>query len=381
MARRKQQKRWSFRTGTKGVNRVRVFEHAVTGKLSLEFYESGRRLTQPLESTDKAEAKAQAEHLAAVFRAQADSSRQPLTLQTLFDNYVREVTPRKTPSKGMHDRRVTHLTLEIFGGNRLVSSLTHRDALQWLVERQRRGDLSTGGRSGRPVGARVLAYDLAFVRAVFNWAVGADLVDRNPWRGFKPELPKYTPQRPVLTADQYEALLSVADRVAPGFKLALVLAYETGHRIGAIRQLRWADLDFERQVIRWRVQNDKIGLGHETPMSQAARAALVAARQQDPAIGDRWVFPALKNPEVPVSPYLMETWWNRAEKLAKLPPERGRGWHSCRRTFATELKAVPLKDLCALGGWKDPNTILRCYQRADPVTMRQALASRKRLEA
>jgi integrase len=338
-------------------------------------------LTQPLETVDKGEAKAQAERLAAAFRAQATSRQQPVTLRSLIENYVREVTPGKTASKILHDRRVARVTLEILGGDRLVSSLTHRDALQWLVERRRRGDLSAGRRSGRPVGARVLAYDLAFVRAVFNWAVGADLIDRNPWRGFKPELPKYTPQRPVLRADQYEALLSVADRVAPGFRLALVLAYETGHRIGAIRQLRWADLDFERQVIRWRVQNDKIGLGHETPMSQAARSALLAARQQEAAIGDRWVFPAPKDAEAPVSPQSIQVWWDRGERLAQLAPERGRGWHSCRRTFATELKAVPLKDLCALGGWRDPNTILRCYQRADPVTMRQALEARQRLEA
>lgn len=46
-----------------------------------------------------------------------------------------------------------------------------------------------------------------------------------------------------------------------------------------------------------------------------------------------------------------------------------------------EMKAAPLKDLCALGGWKDPQTILKCYQRADPVTMRRALAERMRLEA
>jgi hypothetical protein len=67
--------------------------------------------------------------------------------------------------------------------------------------------------------------------------------------------------------------------------------------------------------------------------------------------------------------------------LADLSPEPGQGWHSCRRTFATKLKAAPLKDLCALGGWKDPQTILRCYQRADPVTMRRALATRMELEA
>jgi integrase len=380
MARRKQQKRWSFRTGTKGVNRVRVFEHAVTGKLSLEFYENGRRLTQPLLTLDKGEAKAQAERLAAEFRAQADASRQPLTLRTLFDNYLKEVTPRKLAAKVFHDRRVARVTLEILG-DRLVSSLTHRDALRWLEERRRRGDLSKGRRSGRQVGPRVLAYDLAFVRAVLNWAVGADLIDRNPWHGFRPDLGKYTPRRTLLTADQYAALLSVADQVGPGFKLALVLAFETGHRIGAIRQLRWSDVDFGREVIRWRVQHDKIGLEHETPMSPAAKSELLAARQLEAAIGDRWLFSDSKDAQAPVSAPIIQVWWDRAERLAQLPPERGRGWHSCRRTFATELKGVPLKDLCALGGWKDPATILRCYQRADPVTMRQALAARQRLEA
>lgn len=67
--------------------------------------------------------------------------------------------------------------------------------------------------------------------------------------------------------------------------------------------------------------------------------------------------------------------------LAGLSKEPGRGWHSLRRKFATELKHTPLKDLCALGGWKDPNTILKCYQRPDEGTMRQALASRMRLQA
>lgn len=328
----------------------------MTGKLYLEFYDEGKRLTEPLGSADRAEARAQAERLAAALRAQSRSKEEPVTLQTLFDNYLREVTPKKSGGKAAHDRRTARIALETLGGGREASSLTHRDAARFVSERRELGDLRPGRRNGGPVGARQLAYDLAFVRAVFNWAVGAGLLDRNPWQGFTPDLGKHTPRRPAPTADLYEALLSVADHVAPGFKLALVLAYETGHRIGAIRQLHWSDVDFERDVIRWRVQHDKIGLEHETPMSPAARAALWAARKDQPAIGDRWIFPAPRNPEVPVSRFLVDAWWDRAERLAKLAPEPGRGWHSCRRTFATELKAAPLKDLCALGGWKDPQT-------------------------
>ncbi len=33
----------------------------------------------------------------------------------------------------------------------------------------------------------------------------------------------------------------------------------------------------------------------------------------------------------------------------------------------------------SLGGWKDPKTILTCYQVPDPATMRAALAARRPL--
>ncbi len=40
------------------------------------------------------------------------------------------------------------------------------------------------------------------------------------------------------------------------------------------------------------------------------------------------------------------------------------------------FKGASLKDLCALGGWKDHNTILKCYQQPDPKAMRLALENR-----
>ena len=30
-------------------------------------------------------------------------------------------------------------------------------------------------------------------------------------------------------------------------------------------------------------------------------------------------------------------WWKKAETRAELPPERGRGWHSLTRKFASDL--------------------------------------------
>jgi len=73
----------------------------------------------------------------------------------------------------------------------------------------------------------------------------------------------------------------------------------------------------------------------------------------------------------------MRDWWHRGERLAGLERVSGRGWHSLRRRFATDLMDVPLKVLCQLGGWKTPETILACYQRPSDDDMRAALERRR----
>ena len=82
-----------------------------------------------------------------------------------------------------------------------------------------------------------------------------------------------------------------------------------------------------------------------------------------------------------VSRSLVRDWWNRAEVLAGLEPKRGRGWHSLRRKFASDLMDQPLKVLCELGGWKTAQTVLQCYQRADEDQLRKALDDRRRARA
>ena len=76
---------------------------------------------------------------------------------------------------------------------------------------------------------------------------------------------------------------------------------------------------------------------------------------------------------------IMRDWMERGVRKIGIEPGMRYGWHSLRRQFATDLKHIPLSDLCALGGWKDPNTILKCYTQPDERTMREALNSRTRL--
>jgi integrase len=388
-------KRWSYCTGERGRNRVRAFEHTETGRLFLEFADRGRRSRVALRHGDRNAAKAKAEELAAALRSGEPSGR-AATLRTLFDIYVREVSPGKGGSAQRHDRAGVRRFTEFLGASRTPETLNRRDWDGFIRWRKDRGDerARTGPTAGqnkgqntgpttekRRVGNRVIEQDLKFLHAVLNWATlarddnGAPLLERNPLKGMPwPKQP--SPRRVMLTAEEYQAIEKVAREVSPLFELALILAHETGHRIGSIRLLKWSDLDLEEGRIRWRAEHDKIGFEHETFLTAAVLEALAKARSERPSIGDTWLFPAPGNPTVPCSRHLFRDWWERAQELAGLKKEPGRGWHSLRRKFATDLKHVPLRDLCYLGGWKEPQTVLKCYQRPDEATMRQALASR-----
>jgi integrase len=359
-------KNWSYSAGERGRNRVRAFEHQTTGIIQLEWYDRGRRKRLSLGHSDRRKAKIQADEVAAKL-GQAETPRSDdITLQELFDIYLGEVTPTKSPRSQKHDQRAADLFRFAFGPGRKARDLSRRDWDRFVRER-REGLLAPGGRQGkRPiVGERTIARDLKWLLAVLNWATlagngrGGLLLQRNPLRGLP--IPKdESPKRPAMTKAMYDAMLAAAGEVDWRVSVALVMAHETGHRIGAIRQLRWSDIDLDTGRVRWPKISDKIGFEHETPLTPEAVEALKVARQYNPGIGDSWVFPSPKDPAKACSRHLMRDWWRRAEWKAGLEHVEGMGWHSLRRKFATELKEIPLKDLCHLGGWKNPQTVLSC---------------------
>jgi len=169
-------------------------------------------------------------------------------------------------------------------------------------------------------------------------------------------------------------LLGVADKVHHLFGPALILAHETGHRESGIRKLRWSDIDFDHGLITWRAEHEKTGFEHVTPLSDAALTALTEARKASAHIGDGWVFPSPRWPDKrPMSKNLFDRWLHAAQEVAGVGKL---GWHSMRRKFVTERRHRSLKDLCALGGWKDYKTILECYQLPDPEHLRETLEDR-----
>ncbi len=380
MARTKRSRR-SYGAGEWGRNRVRVFPDPKTGLFQVEWRENGRRLTRSLGHRDWARAKRQADQFAAGFidAPTGEKEAEPLTLERLFEIYDEEVTPTKRKRSRTYDRTAMAMFLKFFGRDRRPATLSQRDWDRFIRERR----AGTVGPSRRPVSDRTVEHDLTFLMAVLNWAArsrdeeGRLLLDRNPLKGLRKPVEK-NPNRVVLTEEEYQALLGVSGQVDWRFHVALVLAHETGHRIGAIYNLRWADIDLEGETVRWRAEHEKTGYEHATPLTDEAVAALQEARERNPVTGDAPVLPSSRNPSVNVGVWMPRHWWERAEKLARLEPKRGRGWHSLRRKFASDLMDQPLKVLCELGGWKAAKTVLRCYQQPDEAQLRQAIRSRRR---
>lgn len=380
MTQKGKQKHWSYMAGEKGRNRVRAFE-VKGGRLHLEFMEHGRRKSISLGHSNHTDAKEEADRVAAGLGHALKAREQgQLSLGELFDIYLREVTPGKGLPQQVNDRRIVRLWLEVIHPSRLASSLTARDAEAYIAHRRARGDLRPGrggAHRSQPIRPRSWRADLALLKAVLRWGRSRGLIEADPGILHFRDRTKAEVRRPILTDKELPALMEAARHVGSACYCLFVLAHETGHRVTAIRELRWSDVNLIEGSVHWRPELDKIGYDHTTPLSATAIAVLKARQEELGLIGDLPVFPAPKAPLKPVSKDLVRDWWQRMEAIAGLPHEDRRGWHSLRRKFASDLKHRPLVDVAALGGWKDTTTITRSYQKADPDTMRSILATRR----
>ena len=257
MMARTKRSRPSYGAGEWGRNRVRVFPDPKTGLYQVEWRENGRRLTRSLGHREWTRAKRQADEFAAGFagpelNGKAEAEPEPLTLGKLFDIYGEEVTPAKAETSQRSDRAATRMFLRFFGRGRGPATLSQRDWGRFIRARR----VGKVGPSGKPVSNRTIEHDLKFLIAVLNWAAkarderGKLFLASNPMRGLKAPTEK-NPNRVVLSEEEYQALLGVSRQVDWRFHVALVLAHETGHRIGAIRQLRWSGIDYESGICRY----------------------------------------------------------------------------------------------------------------------------------
>lgn len=386
--------RWSWVTGEKGCNRVRVFTHPKSGLLYLEWQEprgDGRmgRRAEALGHTDRAAAKVAAEARAQQLRAGAPvRPAGPLLLHELFDNFETARTELDT-LRPVHCRAARNF-LAWWGPLRAVASLDEHEITRYTHAR-RTGQIVRNGKPLRPVRDRAIEEELTILRTILRWAVrrktttGARLLAEMPileWTIPREE----NPRRPQLPAAAYEALMRCAWGIEPRLWLALVVCHETGHRLNSVRQLRWGDLNTTSATITWRGAAQKNRTEHVTPLTATAAEAFALFRAND-----LHTLLAGTPPEAPVfhggrkgGPVVRDQfyrWWQKARTICPVPAPKGVGFHAFRRKLASELATAPLAMVKAIGGWKHPHVVVAAYQEPTLEQQRAVLSARAKYAA
>lgn len=390
--------KWARSLGERGI-RVRLFQRRKAGVFYREVWRAGAgKDRRSLETTDRREAERRGRLLLAALLQQDETPAEgPVSLQYVLDRYRRECPDyldNKPHSKLEMEGR-TAVLIGYFGADRDVRTLSAIDVQNFTRKRFDGGIIRSTGTVTDPVRARTVHADLSFWSTVLRWASTADigggrrLLRTHPLLGIRFPREK-NPRRPVATWERFEATRLALQALARDaeddsermlwirVELALVLMEATGRRRGSIRQLAWEDFDSARGEIRWRAETDKKGREWITPVPEALLPEVRTFQRQLGALGG-WLFPSLKHPSQPIGGTCLSRLIRRAEEKAELPKLRGGLCHPYRRKWATERKHLPLKDVAAAGGWKDVNTILRCYQHEDRETMLKVMSESRKV--
>jgi integrase len=117
---------------------------------------------------------------------------------------------------------------------------------------------------------------LALLRAMLNWAVEREYLDKTPFRKGSQAVIKLERENNRrarrLSADEEKALLEKADGT---LRALIIAALDTGMRRGELLSLRFSDVDLARGVIRVRAENAKSKRGRAIPISTARLKAVL----------------------------------------------------------------------------------------------------------
>lgn len=411
--------RWTAAIGTRG-QRVRIIQREPGGSFLLTVWVPGTGYrTRSLRTRDRA--RAQESGLAASrakargydgrnvrgvdgASVRAQTMRTPAGPRTLT---LADLWQRFSTKSGMfldnsrrtqEDARMRAAVLLAYFGSDFDVGRLDEDFQYLYVHARRRGGISYVGRDGMSrvtgaTGPRSAEADLDLLRMMLAWATrsrsldGGRVLTANPLCDARRPRGPRARRRPVATQQRYHAtmvaMIRLEEEAADAdarvrwwkMQLALRLAEATGRRIGAIRLLRWEDVEFAEGTIRWRAEADKRGHELVVPVPGELLADILAygchIRDCVPAEApsEGFLMPAAENAERAMDRHLFDHWLRIAEAVAGLPKLEGGLWHPYRRKWASERKHHPLADLAAAGGWVDTPTLITCYTQPDPATM------------
>ncbi|MBR5887756.1 MAG: site-specific integrase [Akkermansia sp.] len=259
-----------------------------------------------------------------------------MSVRELFNTVLKGKLGRLSASTYANARTTYAQFCEWLGKRRAdepARCITRADIKQWVSDRR------------EVVRHKTVKHGLYVLRAAFNWALDAELLEKNPCD--RVQVPADGKDEKVVhEAFSMEEVRLLVDKLPDEWSAAVRCCLGTyGQRLGDIRNLRWEQFDWEQRVVN--ITTGKTKLVMRQPMLdgfyQWARERFVWAQEQggDEAV---WVLPRLRLHSNPSQEF---TQLVRLHGIG-LRGERGAGrrrvWHSktfhcLRSTVATMLHA------------------------------------------
>ncbi|MGH7529907.1 MAG: tyrosine-type recombinase/integrase [Gemmatimonadales bacterium] len=398
---------WSYSAGIRGAT-VRVYERDPGGFLWIAAYDPtlregrGGYRRRSLGHRDRDLAKKEARRVATALEQGKTATHDP-SLGYVLALYRRHEITRHKAGTLRWLRPALDLWENWLGAGFRCSELGPRE-WEAYKDQRRAGAIDAHGRpvaadQRRAVRPGTVNLGLDALTMALNWAVrwrveNRPLIERNPtWR--LPYLDDVNPRRAVWTWDRYQKLLAAAERMTMQVEwhgrrervpchLAdiLVVSEGTGRRIGAVRQLRAADLrpgEGKYGKIAWPADTDKTGKAWLTPITRDVRERLLQVMRGRQAVGDAPLFPAPRDHAAPVDRETLASWLRKAQTAAGVPRLEHDSFHGLRRKWSTERKHLPDVDVAKAGGWRSIMTMKRAYQQADEAGVLEAVLDPRRL--
>jgi integrase len=176
-------------------------------------------------------------------------------------------------------------------GKRAVADITPQELLHELRKHERRGRLET---------ARELR---SFASRVFRYAAATARAERDPAQLLMGALTAPTVKHfsAIIDPNEFGGLLRAIDGYQgdPSVMYALKLTPHVFQRPGELRQMEWAEVDFEKAVWTIPVAKMKMRQPHSVPLSRQAISILKAMRSLSGS--GRYVFPSIRTRARPIS--------------------------------------------------------------------------------
>ncbi len=176
-------------------------------------------------------------------------------------------------------------------GKRPVTDITPQELLHELQKHERRGRSET---------ANLLR---AFASRVFRFAVATARAERDPAQLLIGALttPRVKHFAAIIDPNEFGALLRAIEDYQgdPAVMYALKLTPHVFQRPGELRQMEWAEVNFDKAVWTIPVTKMKMRQPHSVPLSRQALAILQAMRSLSGS--GRYVFPSIRTRARPIS--------------------------------------------------------------------------------